>query len=108
MVNPMSNPIQEPSQNATTTAKPSKAKSKPSYQTLNASSQKRTAIEFRGSIALTGVSVVSSKCACFRPFVVNPEATELYIKVNRNCIVSLNSNQRYSADGVQAYFVTIA
>lgn len=104
----MSDTTLVPSQKPATTATSAKRKSKPVYTSLNASSQKRTTIEFKGSIAMTGVSVVSSKCACYRPFVVNPEATELYIKVNRSCIVSLNSNQRYSAEGVQAYFVTIA
>ncbi len=103
----MSDTTLAPAQKSTSTANTGKAKAKPTYAKLSAGNNKRSSLEIKGTVATTGIAVQSSKCSCYLPFVTAPDASELFIKVNKNCIVSLSTGLRYDCEGVVAFAVTL-
>ena len=103
----MSDLSQAPVQKPATTAATSKAKSKPVYQRLTGGAQKQPTFDLKASVSASSVKAVSSRCPVGVPFVAHPESRELFVKLSKACVISLSSGQRYDAEGVDAYFVTI-
>lgn len=94
---------------ATQQASTSRAMAKRALPTLVTSGQqKRETLKLTASIAANAKLVADSNFPLHTAFVVSPESSELFQKLDKHTIASLFSSQKYSSNGISGYLVNFS
>lgn len=76
----------------------SKKKQRRQLPTPNQTNNTRNELTINMKVSTTSQMVSSKHFELYAPFVLNPESNELYIKVDKNAIVSLVTGNKFSSD----------